>query len=46
MNLKIVTVQDCMDMYQFKGQCVIINDGEVLGFESDVKEVKLIKINK
>lgn len=33
MNLDIITVQDCLDMYYFKGQITIINDGKVLGPE-------------
>lgn len=44
MNLQIVTIQDCIDMYQFKGQSTIINDGEVVGFEQEKKDIDLIKI--
>ena len=33
MNMENITVQDCIDMYEKKGQAVIINDGEVKDFE-------------
>lgn len=33
MNIDKITVQDCIDMMQFKGRRSIINDGEVIGFE-------------
>lgn len=36
MNLENVTIQDCLDMYNMKGNITIINDGKVVGFESEV----------
>lgn len=38
MNLDIVTVQDCIDMYNLKDQVTIINDGRVIGFEGKENE--------
>lgn len=32
MNTTEITVQDCIDMYEKKGEAVILNDGEVKGF--------------
>lgn len=32
MNLEVITIQDCLHMYEKKGQAVIINDGKVIGF--------------
>lgn len=36
MNLEEVTIQDCLDMYNMKNNITIINDGKVVGFESEV----------
>lgn len=36
MNKSEVTLQDCIDMYQMKGQYAVINDGEVSGFEKEI----------
>ena len=33
MNLQTVTLQDCLDNYNFKGQCAILNDGKLIGFQ-------------
>lgn len=33
MNMEAITVQDCIDMYEKKGQAAVINDGEVKDFE-------------
>lgn len=35
MNLEAITIQDCIDMYEKKGQAVIINDEKVTGFISE-----------
>lgn len=35
MNLEVITIQDCIDMYEKKGQATIINDGKVVGFISE-----------
>lgn len=32
MNLEKVTIQDCIDMYEMKGQTTVINDGKVINF--------------
>lgn len=32
MNYETVTIQDCVEMYELKGQAVIISGGEVIGF--------------
>lgn len=36
MNTEIITIEitieDCLDMYEKKGQSVVINDGKVIGF--------------
>ena len=37
MNKKEITIQDCLDMYYKKGQAVILENGQVVGF---VKEIK------
>lgn len=34
MNMENITVQDCIDMYEKKGQTAVINDGEVKDFEA------------
>lgn len=36
MNLQTVTVGDCLDMYDKKGQSTIINDGKVIGFQQEI----------
>ena len=33
MNMEAITLQDCIDNYEKKDQAVVINDGQVLGFE-------------
>ncbi len=33
MNMEAITLQDCIDNYEKKGQAAVINDGQVLGFE-------------
>lgn len=38
MNLEAVTIQDCIDMYEKKGLCAIINSGKVVGFEKEEQE--------
>lgn len=35
MNLQAVTLQDCLDNYNFKGQFAIINNGKLIGFEQE-----------
>lgn len=33
MNLEVITIQDCIDMFELKDQSTIINDGKVIGFK-------------
>lgn len=35
MNLETVSLQDCLDNYNFKEQCVILNDGKLIGFQQE-----------
>lgn len=32
MNTDVITIQDCIDMFEYKSQTVIINDGHIVGF--------------
>ena len=31
-----VEVMDCLDNYNFKGKCAIINDGKLIGFQEEI----------
>lgn len=33
LNLEAVTVEDCINNYEYKDRTVILNDGKVIGFE-------------
>ena len=35
MNLDVVTIQDCIDMYDLKEYSTTINDGKVIGFKAE-----------
>lgn len=35
MNLETITIQDCLDNYNFKGQCAILNNGKLIGFQQE-----------
>lgn len=35
MNWDRVTVQDCIDMYEKKNKCAVLNDGHVTNFVED-----------
>lgn len=35
MNKEIITIQDCIDMYEKKNQAVILNDGKVIDFQKE-----------
>lgn len=37
MNLETVTIQDCLDNYNFKGQITVLNDGKVKEFKEEKK---------
>lgn len=40
MNLDVVKVVDCLDMYYMKRQCSILNDGKLIGFQpKEEKEI-------
>lgn len=32
MNADMITVQDCIDMYQYKNLTVVIENGHIVGF--------------
>lgn len=34
-NLEAVTLQDCIDMYELKGESVLLDNGRVSGFMVD-----------
>lgn len=34
-DVRRVTLQDCIEMYIMKNESVILNDGQVIGFEED-----------
>ena len=38
MNMETITLQDCIENYEMKGQASVINDGQVLGFEQEKKK--------
>lgn len=35
MNLETVTLQDCIENYNFKGQRTIIRNGKLIGFQQE-----------
>lgn len=39
MDLSIVTVQDCMEMSQYRGMAAVLNDGRVLGFRGNKYDI-------
>lgn len=40
MELSRVTIQDCIENWQYKGQAVLLNDGAVSGFRGeDLKKI-------
>ena len=46
MNLKIVTIEDCLELFEKKGISTICNDGQIITFgnqEPDAAEVDLVK---
>ena len=32
LNYEVITIDDCLDMHQKKGQAVVIENGQVVGF--------------
>ncbi len=43
MNVEVITVQDCIEMYERKNKAVILKDGRVAGFSYE-KEDHHVKI--
>lgn len=39
MNKEIISIQDCLDMYEKKGQSVILNDGKVVRFIKEKRNI-------
>lgn len=40
MDLNIVTIQDCIENWQYKAMTVLLNDGAVLGFRGgDIRDL-------
>lgn len=35
MNLETASLKECLDNYNFKGQCAILNDGKLIGFQQE-----------
>lgn len=35
MNLETASLQDCLDNYNFKDQCAILNNGKLIGFQQE-----------
>lgn len=35
MNYDAITIQDCLDMYEFMDKITIIENGQVIGFERE-----------
>lgn len=36
-NIERVTVEDCLDNYQYKDVVVLINDGKIINFKTEQK---------
>ena len=32
MNMELVTIEDCLDMFEKRGYATVANDGKVIGF--------------
>lgn len=35
MDLTKITLEDCIELYERKGICIIANDGQIVGFEQE-----------
>lgn len=35
MNYEAITIDDCLDMYQKKGQVTVIENGQVIGYKKE-----------
>lgn len=42
MNLDTVTIEDCIEMYERKGRCVVINDGKIVRFCKETENRKVL----
>lgn len=31
-NLEVVTIEDCLEIFQKKNKCVVLSNGRILGF--------------
>lgn len=40
MNFDAITIQDCLDMFEFMDKITIIENGRVIGFEKETKDEK------
>lgn len=38
MNMKAITVQDCIDMYRMKGMSVLLENGQVVRFTEEQRK--------
>ncbi|ROR27342.1 hypothetical protein EDD66_10637 [Mobilisporobacter senegalensis] len=38
MNYDAITIQDCLDMYEFMDKITVIENGRVTGFEKEKKD--------
>lgn len=38
MNMDVITMQDCIDMHDKKGQATVINDGAVVCFTAEQED--------
>ena len=39
MNMSKITLEDCIEMYQMKGMCAVISDGQVVEFVGEEESV-------
>lgn len=35
MNYKVITIEDCLENYEMKGKAIIIENGQVVGIETE-----------
>ena len=35
MNREVITIEDCLDMYEKKGKITVIKNGQVVGFKKE-----------
>lgn len=44
-NLDVVTIQDCLDLFYMKNKCTICNDGKIVEFVAEESEARNRKMN-